>query len=204
MELPPGPWALPGCLLTPEGGLPGCHGDQWMDSGRQRLGPRGSRGQGILGGEAGVGAPASCRARIQDPPCSPARAHCGRPQGFRSSAPACCWRWWPARTRWWGQRMGLREKGSGEKELRTQSRPYSGREWSGTWGRTRGTDSPQRAHYPAVTPFGMSQMLFLVSDWPPCYPLLWLSQEEPAFPRAQRVCVCVCVCVVCVKRHQEN
>lgn len=42
-------------------------------------------------------------------PCSPVPAHCGRPRGLRSSAPACCWRWWPALTRWWGQRMALGE-----------------------------------------------------------------------------------------------
>lgn len=70
--------------------------------------------------------------RVRDSPYSPARARCGRPQGPRSSAPACCWRWWPAQTRWWGQRMGLREKSSGENKLKTQSGPYSGRT-GGEW-----------------------------------------------------------------------
>lgn len=35
-------------------------------------------------------------------------------------------------TRWWGQRKGLREKSSGENELKTQSGPYSGRT-GGEW-----------------------------------------------------------------------
>lgn len=53
----------------------------------------------------GTGLQLQCRVS----PCSPVPARCGRPRGLRSSAPACCWRWWPALTRWWGQRTALGE-----------------------------------------------------------------------------------------------
>lgn len=122
-ELPKGPgppWKPP----SPEGGVLGCHADQSTASGIPQvstaeggdLGPRGHEDR----------APWTGRPGIQDSPCNLARAHCGRPRGSHSSAPACCWRWWPVQTHWWDQRMGLRERKGPDRSSR-HSRPYTGR-----------------------------------------------------------------------------
>lgn len=108
---------------------------------RRRPGPRGPADRAPWVGEQAQGPrPGS--------PCSPAPARCGRPRGQRSSAPACCWRWWPAQTRWRGRRTGLQEKGSGENELRALRGALRGA------GVERDTDSPQAETLPATLPVG--------------------------------------------------
>ena len=114
-------------------------------------------------------------------PCSPARARCGRPRGPRSSAPACCWRWWPAQTRWWGQRTALGEEGGGGGAQDPAWTP----QWrgGGSPGKERGC-SPQTANYPATVML-LAPEHHTCCFWRevnPCDPRSDSRQDEPALP----------------------
>ena len=142
-----------------------------VHSRRQSPGLQGVARTGRRDREVGAGALAPSCARIWDSPCSPAPARCGRPLGLRSSVPACCWRWWPAQTRWWGPRTVLGEKGA----ERSSSGPRVDPAVEGVeWGLRRETGhGPQIANYSAT-------MMPLAPEC--CRCCFWLQISLPVIP----------------------